>query len=74
MRRLFTFLAMTVITAVAALHWLHDGDLAAAVEPVLAEWDAELLARNAGLAEAPAAGDPPAGAEGADEVHDAPAP
>jgi len=49
MRRFLTFIATAAITATAALHWLHDGDLIAAVQPVMAEWDAELLARNAGL-------------------------
>lgn len=49
MRRLITFCAVAAATAAAALHWLNDGDLSAAVQPVLAEWDAELLARNAGL-------------------------
>jgi len=49
MRRFLTFLAVAGVTAGAALHWLHDGDLAAAVQPVMAEWDADLLARNAGL-------------------------
>ena len=51
MRRLPTFLAVAAATATACLWWLHDGDLAEAVQPVLAEWDAELLARDAGIAE-----------------------
>lgn len=50
MRRLATFAIIAVGTAVTTLWWLHDGDLAAAVEPVMAEWDADLLARNAGIA------------------------
>lgn len=49
MRRLVTFFAVATATAVLILNWLNDGDIYAAVEPVVAEWDAELLARNAGL-------------------------
>ncbi len=49
MRRLITFFAVAVATAVLLLRWLHDGDLVSAVRPVVAEWDADLLARNAGL-------------------------
>ncbi len=51
MRRFLTFLLSAAVTAVGTLYWLHDGDLAQAVEPVFAEWNAELLARDAGLAE-----------------------
>ena len=51
MRRFLTFLLATAVTAVGSLYWLHDGDLAQAVVPVLAEWNAELLAQDAGLAE-----------------------
>jgi len=36
-------------TAVGVLWWLNDGDLRGAIEPVLAEWDADTLARDAGL-------------------------
>ena len=50
MRRLITFLTVATATAILMLSWLHDGDLYSAVEPVVAEWDAELLARNAGIA------------------------
>ena len=49
MRRFITFVVLAGITAVSMLSWLHDGDLYSAVEPVVAEWDADLLARNAGL-------------------------
>ena len=49
MRRLITFHAVAASTAVLVLSWLHDGDLYSAVQPVVAQWDAELLARNAGL-------------------------
>jgi len=49
MRRLITFAAVAAATATASLWWLHDGDLAEAVQPVVAEWDADLLARNAGV-------------------------
>lgn len=55
MRRLITFLTLAAITSVGLLNWLVDGDILATVEPVVAEWDAELLARRAGL-EAPADG------------------
>jgi len=50
---LITFFTVAAVTAGASLHWLHDGDLLAAVQPVVAEWDAELLARDAGLAPSP---------------------
>lgn len=49
LRRLLTFAAVTAATATAALYWLHDGDLAAAVEPVAREWDADALVQEAGL-------------------------
>lgn len=49
MRRLVMFAVIAVATAVSSLWWLHDGDLAEAVEPVLAQWDADLLARDAGV-------------------------
>ena len=51
MRRLVTFLIIASSTALGSLWWLHDGDLEQAIEPVFAEWDADLLARNAGVAE-----------------------
>lgn len=56
MRRLLTFLAITVITATASLWWLHDGDLAEGVQPVMVEWDADSLARNAGIGSASESG------------------
>jgi hypothetical protein len=49
MRRLVTFLLVTVATAVGTLYWLHDGDLRAAAEPVVAEWNTDLLLQEAGL-------------------------
>ena len=49
MRRLLTFIGVALATAAFTLNWLHNGDWEKAVEPVIAEWDAELLARNAGL-------------------------
>lgn len=55
MRRLLTFLAVAAATAIGSLWWLHDGDLVEAVQPVMVEWDADGLARNAGLAEEPVA-------------------
>lgn len=54
MRRAATFVVVALSTAVGSLWWLHEGDLAEAVQPVVAEWDAELLARNAGLMQAQA--------------------
>jgi len=53
MRRLITFLLVSATTTIAALWWLHDGDLVEAVQPVMVEWDAQGLARNAGIAEDP---------------------
>jgi len=49
MRRAGTFLVVAVGTAIAALWWLHEGDLGKAVKPVSAQWDAELLLRDAGI-------------------------
>ncbi len=49
MRRLFTFVAVALLTTTAALWWLHDGDIAEGIQPVMVEWDAEVLARNAGI-------------------------
>lgn len=49
MRRFLTFIGVAIATAAFSLNWLHNGDWEKAVEPVIAEWDAELLARNAGL-------------------------
>lgn len=49
MRRLLTFIGVALATAAFTINWLHNGDWEKAVEPVIAEWDAELLARNAGL-------------------------
>lgn len=64
-RRLATVLIVATATAVGLLYWLHDGDLRDAVAPVmptaLPDWDADRLARAAGLdrqAE-PAASPPP---------------
>lgn len=51
MRRAATFFVVAIGTAVGSLWWLHEGDLAEAVEPVVAEWDADLLARDAGIVE-----------------------
>ena len=51
MRRFLTFALTAAATAVGTLYWLHDGALTEAVEPVIAEWNAELLARDAGLVE-----------------------
>ncbi len=54
-RHLVTFTAVAALTCGACLWWLHDGDVADAVRPVLPEWDAAELARRAGVAQ-----DPPA--------------
>lgn len=55
MRRLITFLTVAAVTAFFLTHWLNDGDVIGAVTPVVAEWDAELLARDAGVGGAPEA-------------------
>jgi hypothetical protein len=49
MRRFATAIAVAIGTAAAVLYWLHDGDLQEAIDPVLEEWDAETLARDAGF-------------------------
>ena len=51
MRRLATIVIIAGVTATATLWWLHDGDLGEAVRPVLQQWDAELLLRDAGVEE-----------------------
>ena len=50
-RRLITVLVVAVCTSVGSLYWLHDGELEEAVVPVLEEWNADQLARDAGLLE-----------------------
>lgn len=63
MRHLVTFVLVAVATAAGALWWLHDGDLAEAVAPVMPKWDATSLARDAGVPSDPVppieAQDPP---------------
>lgn len=52
MRRILTVVLVAALTSAGSLWWLHDGDLAAArdtVAPVVAEWNAELLANDAGV-------------------------
>ena len=52
MRRLLTVVIIAALTSAGSLWWLHDGDLEAAadtVAPVVAEWNAELLANDAGV-------------------------
>jgi len=52
MRRALTFLVVAVCTAAASSAWLYDGDLAAAVAPVVpftAEWNADALAAKEGI-------------------------
>jgi len=45
-RRLLTFFVVAVATAVSSLYWLYDGDLSAAVTPVLEEWGAAPIAQR----------------------------
>jgi hypothetical protein len=59
MRRLLTFLVTALITAATTSAWLYDGDLVAAVSPVLPEWNAAALAEREGI------GAPPTRAEAA---------
>ena len=49
MRRFITFLLVTLGTAAGGLWWLVDGDLTEVVDPELVDWDAELLALDAGV-------------------------
>ena len=49
MRRFITFLLVALGTAVGGLWWLVDGDLTEVVDPQLVDWDAELLALDAGV-------------------------
>lgn len=52
MRRLVTFVLVAAGTAIGLTWWLHDGDLPAALEATVgspAEWDADLLLRDAGI-------------------------
>jgi hypothetical protein len=48
-RRLITIVLVAGATAVGTLSWLHDEDLTTVVQPVIAQWNAELLAKKAGL-------------------------
>jgi hypothetical protein len=50
-RYLVTFVLVAVVTCLASLWWLRDGDGAAA--PVLPQWDAPTLAQKAGVADDP---------------------
>jgi len=45
-RRLLTFFVVAVATAAGSLYWLYDGDLGAAVTPVLEEWGAAPIAQR----------------------------
>ena len=49
MRRFLQFFVIATVTTVATIAWLHDGDLQQGFAPVLAQWDADTLARDAGL-------------------------
>lgn len=57
MRRLLTFVIVAAVTAASASAWLYDGDLVAAVEPVIPaqaiEWNAEALAAREGIVAPP---------------------
>lgn len=56
LRRLFTFVIVAVATAAGLLWWLHDGDVDAILEDgkvTLARWDADGLARDAGVTVSP---------------------
>ncbi len=53
MRRLITIVVTAALTTVGSLYWLHDGDLDEAAELYTPDWNAEVLAKNAGIEEAP---------------------
>lgn len=69
LRRLGTFLAVAVATAGGLLFWLHDGDVAAALDEsrTAVRWDADALAREAGLVLRDPPPSAPAGDGGSDE-------
>lgn len=51
MRRLLTFFGVAAATAGGLLFWLHGGDWRAALDEgaTVARWDADALARQAGI-------------------------
>ena len=49
MRRFLTVLVVAAVTALGTLYWLHDGDMDAAIAPVVSDWNADQLARDAGV-------------------------
>jgi hypothetical protein len=49
MRRLITFILVSTLTAIALTAWVNDLEFYETIEPVIAEWNADLLARDAGL-------------------------
>lgn len=58
-RRLLTFLIVAAVTAASTSAWLYDGNLVAAVEPVIPaqaamEWNARALASREGVVLEPA--------------------
>ena len=63
MRRVVTFFAVAAATAGGLLFWLHDGDLKSAIEESRAgvRWDADALAREAGIVARDPASTPPTG-------------
>ena len=60
MRRLFAIFLIATFTAGGSLYWLHDGDIEAAVEPIKAEWNADVLAADAGVPKGSSASATPA--------------
>lgn len=51
LRYALTYVGVTTATALALLWWLYGGDLGAAVEPMVAQWNADSLAEDAGIRE-----------------------
>lgn len=56
MRRALTFVVVAAVTAIASTSWLYDGDVLAAVAPVVpVAWNADQLAAEQGIVPAAAA-------------------
>jgi hypothetical protein len=51
MRRVATFFGVAIATSGGLLFWLHDGDVRAALDEsrTAVRWDADALAREAGI-------------------------
>ena len=64
-RRLLTFVIVAAVTAASTSAWLYDGNLIAAVDPIIPaqaalDWNAQALASREGIAPAaPAVTAPP---------------